>query len=371
MPDQKAQIFIVGDTPGPTPLLEILSAEGYPNVSSCSDPSIASSEAARIRPDLIITNLELAGSDDFSLLQQLRAALGDASMLPIIAIRPKDDADATARALELGATEFLSLPINKSELLLRVRNVLQTKDLLKELRLQSVHLEEKLKDRTTRLWDAIKQLEMSEKKVRDSQEETVTRLSIAAEFRDDEALHHIQRMSHYCGLLATAAGLDRDRADMIRVASEMHDVGKIGIPDGILKKLGRLTPQERSIMEQHTVIGHQILHGSHSELLQVAATIAESHHERVDGSGYPRGLKGDEIPLEARIAAIADVFDALTTDRIYRRAFDLTTALRTMREGRGTQFDAGLLDSFFASISEVLNIKDQHGDKGATAAHDL
>jgi putative two-component system response regulator len=185
----------------------------------------------------------------------------------------------------------------------------------------------------------------------------VNRLSIAAEFRDNETAQHIRRMSHYCALLAAKTGMDREKTDLIRVASQMHDVGKIGIPDSILLKNGRLTPQERIVIEQHPGIGHRILRGSTSELLQIAATIALSHHERIDGAGYPNKIKGDDIPIEARVAAIADVFDALTTNRVYRGAFHLQEAVDIMKEGRGTQFDADLLDLFLESLSEVLEIK--------------
>jgi putative two-component system response regulator len=190
----------------------------------------------------------------------------------------------------------------------------------------------------------------------------VTRLSIAAEFRDDETARHIRRMSHYCGLLAERAGMGLKRAELLRVASEMHDVGKIGIPDNILLKPGRLSTEERTIIEQHPDIGYRILRDSESELLRVAAGVALSHHERIDGKGYPNGLRGDEIRLEARIASIADVFDALTTDRVYRKAFELGRSLEIMKEGRGSQFDADLLDMFFESLDDILEIKRENDD---------
>ncbi|MQB02461.1 MAG: HD domain-containing protein, partial [Actinobacteria bacterium] len=170
---------------------------------------------------------------------------------------------------------------------------------------------------------------------------------MAAELRDTETGAHIERMSRYCALLAKTIGTDKRRAELIRLASQMHDVGKIGIPDSILLKPGALTPTERTVMQAHTDIGHRILAGSRSELLQLAATIALTHHERIDGGGYPRNLSGDEIPLEGRIAAIADVFDALTSTRVYRGAILIKEALGIMTKGRATQFDAELLDAFF------------------------
>jgi putative two-component system response regulator len=159
-------------------------------------------------------------------------------------------------------------------------------------------------------------------------------------------------------LIAEGAKVGHDRADLIRIASIMHDVGKIGIPDSILQKPGKLTTEEREVMCRHAEIGYQILAGSDSELLQVAATIALTHHERFDGKGYPRGLKGEEIPREGRIAAIADVFDALTTDRVYRKAFPWPRALTMMREERGKHFDPVLLDVMFDNIEKVIEIKE-------------
>lgn len=196
-------------------------------------------------------------------------------------------------------------------------------------------LEEKVRERTAELWAAVGRLEVAEKDLRLAQEETIHRLSLAAEYRDDETSRHIERMSRYCAVLATRVGEDEQRSELLRIASKMHDIGKIGVPDAILLKRGKLTAEEFEIMKQHADIGYQILRGSESELASTAATIAWTHHEKIDGSGYPRRLKGDDIPIEGRIAAVADVFDALTTNRIYRKAFPLPQALSIMSEGRG------------------------------------
>ncbi|MDQ3914386.1 MAG: HD domain-containing protein [Actinomycetota bacterium] len=220
-----------------------------------------------------------------------------------------------------------------------------------------------VRERTGELSATIGKLEAAEKELRLAQEDTVERLSIAAEFRDDETARHVQRMSRYSALLASRAGEDAERAELVRIASVMHDVGKIGIPDSILLKPGKLTPEERRIMEQHSEIGYRILSGSRSEVLSLAATIAWTHHERIDGTGYPRKLTGDAIPLEGRIAAIADVFDALTSHKVYKKAFPLGQAVDIMREGRGSHFDAGLLDLFLGSIDEVIRIKERFADR--------
>jgi putative two-component system response regulator len=223
----------------------------------------------------------------------------------------------------------------------------------------SERLQELVGERTTAMWSSITRLQEVQEELRLSRHETVARLSIAAELRDTETGAHIERMSRYCALLARASGADELRAELIRLASQMHDVGKIGIPDSILLKPDALTSKERAVMETHTDIGHRILAGSRSELLQLAATIALTHHERIDGGGYPRNLSGDDIPLEGRIAAIADVFDALTSRRVYRGALQIVEALRIMAEGRGTRFDAVLLDAFFDTMPEVLEIQSE------------
>jgi diguanylate cyclase (GGDEF)-like protein len=204
------------------------------------------------------------------------------------------------------------------------------------------------------LHQAIAQLRRSETDLQVSREEMIRRLAWAIEFRDVETGRHTERMGRYCSTLARRIGLDEERCELIRVASGLHDIGKIGIPDSVLLKPGELTSEERAIVERHTEIGHSILAGSASPLLELAATIALTHHERVDGAGYPHRLAGDTIPLEGRIAAVADVFDALTSDRPYRPAFGIEESLELMAEGRGTQFDPLVLDLFMDSESDFL-----------------
>jgi HD-GYP domain-containing protein (c-di-GMP phosphodiesterase class II) len=230
-----------------------------------------------------------------------------------------------------------------------------------ELRLRAEDLNENLVHRAEieeRLRSTILELERSETALNHSQEETIMRLSLAVESRDAETGLHIERMGRYCALIATKVGWATDRCELMRIASPLHDVGKIAIPDAVLQKPGALTPEERVQMERHAEIGHQILVGSDSPLLDLAARIALTHHEQWDGTGYPNGTAGEDIPIEGRIAAIADVFDALTSDRVYRKAMSIDRALSIMTEGRGSHFDPTLLDIFFASIDEVLAIRD-------------
>jgi putative two-component system response regulator len=218
-------------------------------------------------------------------------------------------------------------------------------------------LENAVEARTAALSEAVSRLQHSEQQLREHQEVTVKRLSSMAELRDLETGLHLERMSSYCALIAERFGFDHERVELMRIASPMHDVGKIGIPDNILLKPSTLTPEERKVMQQHTTIGHQILSGSDAELLTLAAVLAWTHHERFDGSGYPLALVGDAIPIEGRIAAVADVFDALTSDRIYRPAFDVEEAITMMRDQRGAHFDPEVLDCFFDALEQVEEIR--------------
>jgi putative two-component system response regulator len=188
---------------------------------------------------------------------------------------------------------------------------------------------------------------------------TITRLARAVEARDPETGGHIERIGELARMLAERLGLDVEMVEMIRVSSPMHDVGKIGVSDEVLLKPGKLTPEEREEVELHARIGHDILAGSHVEMLDMAARIALTHHEKVDGTGYPQGLKGDEIPLEGRIVAVADVFDALTSDRVYRKAFEFDRAMEMMRNGRGSHFDARVLDILLGDPESFKRVSKQ------------
>jgi putative two-component system response regulator len=199
--------------------------------------------------------------------------------------------------------------------------------------------------------------ERSIQELRASRQETVERLTLAIEMRDQETGVHVSRMASIAAFIAAQMGLDHDRVLLLRVAAPMHDVGKIATPDEILLKPGSLTPAERREMERHTTIGHDILAGSASDLLQMAATIALTHHERWDGGGYPQGLSGEDIPLEGRIVAVADVFDALLSDRCYRPALSVSEAVATIREGRGAHFDRKVADVLLHHVEEALSFR--------------
>lgn len=307
--------------------------------------------------DLVLTDMTMPGESGLDLVLYLSESFPDVAT---VMVTGADDVGLATTALELGAYGYIVKPFEANEILINVANALRRRTLEMENRQTRDHLEQMVRERTSELWNAIAKLERAESETRASREETVHRLSMAAEFRDDGTERHIQRMSRYCGLLAELAGEDSELVDMIRVAAIMHDVGKIAIPDRILLKPGPLTPEERAEMQEHTTIGYRLLEGSASPFLQLAASIALTHHEWMDGSGYPNGLKAPDIPLEGRIAAIADVFDALSSDRVYKSAFPIGKAVDTMLEGAGSQFDPELLDLFLGSLDRVLGIREDY-----------
>lgn len=353
-------ILIVDDEPANVRLLErLLQKAGYEHVYSTTDSTDVKVLYPQIEPDLILLDLHMPVLDGFAIMRYLAAVIATDDYRPVLVLTADVTPTIKHRALEGGAQDFLTKPFDPPEVLARVGNLLETRFLHVQLRRHNELLEEKVRERTADLWSAVGKLEIAEKELRLAQEETIHRLSLAAEYRDDETSRHLERMSRYCALLGSKMGADRWRSDVFRIASKMHDIGKIGVPDSILLKPGKLTPEEFDIMKQHASIGYQILRDSRSELASTGATIAWTHHEKIDGTGYPLGLSGDEIPIEGRIAAIADVFDALTTNRVYRKAFTLPEALKIMQEGRGNHFDAELLDLFLESLDEVLTTKEK------------
>lgn len=358
MAQSRARILIVDDEPANIGLLErLLTRSGYRDISSTTRPTEVEALFQRLEPDLVLLDLHMPELDGHAVMARLSKLIAPEDYLPILVLTADVTPESKGRALVGGAKDFVTKPLDSAEVLARVANLLETRFLHLQLRRQNEILEHKVRERTAELWDTINQLERVQKDLRLAQEETITSLSIAAEFRDDETSRHIERMSRYCSIIANALGFDDARRETLRIAAKMHDVGKIGIPDSILLKPGRLTPAEFEAMKRHAQIGHEILSGSASELATIAATIAWTHHEKIDGSGYPRGLRGQEIPIEGRIAAVADVFDALTTNRVYRKAFVLPEALSIMREGRDAHFDGAILDLFLDHIDEVLQMK--------------
>lgn len=308
---------------------------------------------------LVLCDVNMPGESGMDLIRHILTQYPSTAVIMITGLDSPVLANA---ALDMGAFGYVIKPFEANEVLINVANALRRRKLEIENAMHRENLEEVVRTRTIALQQALEWLERSEKELRLSREETIQRLAIAAEYRDSSTAQHIQRMSHYCELLARRYGLSPERCDLIRTASPMHDIGKIGTPDHVLLKPGKFTPEEFKVITQHTEIGYRILAGSDSELLKVAALIAWTHHERFDGTGYPRGLKGETIPLEGRITAIADNFDALTTQRVYKPAYDFDHAKELMLKERGKHFDPELLDIFFDSIEEITRIYDQFAD---------
>ncbi|CCG40671.1 Two-component response transcriptional regulator rpfG [Magnetospirillum molischianum DSM 120] len=282
-------------------------------------------------------------------LQFIEAFLSDPSRadIPVIMVTTSDTTEVRYNALQLGATDFLRKPVDKIEFLTRVRNLLTLSRHHKQTKIQAVLLAEEVRKATSAIIER--------------EREAILVLSRAAEFRDNETGAHLLRMSSYCQIIATRLELPPEEVELVFTAAPMHDIGKIGIPDQVLLKPGPLTPEERDIMTTHAVIGWQILCNNQSPLLQMAAKIAVSHHEKWDGTGYPNRLSGLDIPLAGRITAVADVFDALTSVRPYKQAWPLDKALDFLRSNRGTHFDPACVDAFLASLDQVAAVVDRYG----------
>ena len=334
--------------------------EGY-DVSLASSGEQALSELLKHGADTVLLDMRMPGMTGLDVCRQIRSNPRSLHT-PVVFITAVNDRELRRKGMEAGADDFLSKPFDEVELLARIRNCVRVKRYYDNIEQQKEQLELAVQERTAALNEAVAKLTRSQQDLRNSQEETIYRLARAAEFRDDETGQHLQRMSRYCQLIARRIGLDEATCELLRIASPMHDVGKLGIPDRILLKPGRLTPDEFTIMKGHAEIGYRILVGSDAVPLKMAATIAHTHHEKWDGNGYPRGLKGEDIPLHGRIAAIADVFDALTSARPYKPAWSLEDALQLMRTNRGTHFDPTLVDVFFEALPEVLQIRERFVD---------
>jgi putative two-component system response regulator len=271
-------------------------------------------------------------------MERLRASIDPGTYLPILVLTADISQSIKQRALACGAKDFLTKPFDITEVVLRMRNLLETRFLHLRLAGHNRELEVKVRERT---------LDLEAARV-----EVLQRLSLAAEFRDDDTGQHTQRVGHTSALLAQALGLPDEEVGLVRLAAPLHDVGKIGIADAILLKPGKLTPEEFGVMTTHTSIGGKILTGSHSPLLQLAERIALNHHERWDGGGYPHGRCGEDIPLAGRIVSVADVFDALTHPRPYKKAWPVEQAVAEVERLGGSKFDPAVVAVFLRLYRE-------------------
>ncbi len=343
------RVLVIDDDAANLKLVErILAMSGFPPPALVADARTLVQVFTDRMFDVVLLDLEMPHLNGWQVMELLDTCYGDHAP-PVIVVTAEARRGVQVRALSKGASDFVTKPFDVTDLLVRIRKhagAHQTRRLLHE---QKGALEAMVQQRT--------------QEVRQSRLEIVQLLARAAEFRDNETGAHILRMSHLSALLARRLGWPDGDCELMLNASSLHDVGKIAIPDSILLKPGPLTADERTIMETHTVKGAAILQSSDNEMIRMAAEIAVSHHEKWDGSGYPHALKSDAIPESARIVAVADVFDALTSRRPYKTAWTIDRAVHYLRQQSGLHFDPAVVDAFCASIDDALDIRQQFLDE--------
>jgi len=348
-------ILVVDDEQWNRELMQhMLSPMGY-SIHMAVDGRDALKKAAEIHPDVILLDLIMPNMDG---IETARCLKQDPRFqhIPIIVVTAATQEDSRIQALEIGVDDFLNKPVNRSELAARLRNHLKLKSYHDQLRRHQEVLEGKVAERT-------RELEHSYTLIRKASLETIQRLTWAAEYRDEETGNHIRRMSFMAVAIARSMGLSPKVLDRMMYATPMHDIGKIGIPDHILTKPGKLDPDEWEVMKQHTTIGARILGGSQIGFLRLGEVIALTHHERWDGTGYPQGISGTDIPLVGRIVAIADVFDALTNKRPYKDAISVDKSLSIIKANRGSHFDPSIVDVFLSIQEEIVSIQEQYNQR--------
>lgn len=352
---RRERILVVDDELINRKVLEgLLKARGLDCVSAESGPAALQLLDKSI--DLVLLDIMMPGMDGFAVARAIRE-MPDFADLPIVMVTALSAKEDRLKAVQAGANDFVAKPIDATELGVRMASLLRMKKYHSEVKDYQQHLEQMVLEKTGALRSALADLEHARQATVQAHMETIHKLSAAAEYKDEDTASHIMRMSRYCAVIAKGYGLDEIEVDLILNSSPMHDIGKMGIPDAILLKPGKLTEEEWVVMRRHTIIGASILRGGSSKYLDAGAEIALSHHEKWDGSGYPRGLSGADIPLAGRICALADVFDALTTKRPYKQALSNERSLEIMAVGRGQHFDPDLYDVFLANYDQVLEIQ--------------
>jgi putative two-component system response regulator len=338
-----ARILVVDDQESNVQLLErLLRMKGYGNIGTLTDSRQTVARVVAFRPDLICLDLRMPHRSGLEVLEELQPIVGGSDYVPILILTADTAPETKQAALSMGAKDFLGKPFDAVEALLRIHNLLESRFLYRQLRAQNDRLDQKVRQRTREL--------------EDTQHDILTRLAQAAEYRDDQTGEHTRRVGHMAALLARELGLSEDEAELIRQAAPLHDLGKIGIPDAVLMKPGKLTPEELAVMRSHTEIGARLLSGSQFPLLRLAEEIARTHHEWWNGNGY-RGLAGEAIPLASRIVAVADTFDAITHDRPYRAAASIRAALDELRREAGRQFDPRVVEAMARALEAEMGLE--------------
>jgi putative two-component system response regulator len=336
--DRRRRVVIIDDEPANIELLRaILRQDPTLEVFSTTDPTTALDLVHERTPDLVLLDLMMPGVDGYAIMTTLRSEYDANGFLPILVLTADASREALRRSLAAGATDFLTKPFDPTEAFLRVNNLLHTRDLYLQVSTYSSELEQRVIERTEELQNA--KLEILE------------RLARATEYRDDDTGHHTHRVGTNAGLLWRELGLPMSESAVIEQAAPLHDVGKIGIPDSILMKPETLTPDEFETIKKHSAIGAAILSGSEFSVLQMGERIARWHHERWDGTGYPDGLSADDIPIEARIVQVCDVFDALINDRPYKSAWSVEDAVAEIASSAGSAADPSVVEAFCRLVS--------------------
>ena len=346
-----AKILIVDDEPDNVNVLEkILKLAGYTSLQTTTDSRKVKTVYRDFSPDLVLLDLNMPHMNGFQVMDQIKN-IETNSYIPVLVITAFPDDETLVRALDSGAKDFIQKPFNSHEVLSRIRNLLEVRLLHKQLKKQNQILEKKVQERT--------------KELNSSRLEVVRRLGRAAEYRDNETGLHIIRMSKMSALIGKAAGVCDSDCDLLLNASPMHDIGKIGIPDKVLLKPGKLNADEWEIMKTHSTIGANLLSEDGSELMKMAQTIALTHHEKWDGTGYPKGLKGENIPLVGRVCALSDVFDALTSKRLYKEAWSIEDSCVEIKRNSGKHFDPKLVEVFEQILPDLIKITKEHAEPSA------
>jgi len=349
------KILIVDDDEMNLTLLEnILKVYGY-DIQQARNGEEAVFQTMKYQPDLILMDIMMPKMDGFQAIGILKTQ-NCTKRIPIIVVTALDNIEDKVKALEAGAEDFVSKPIEKLELMARVRSLLKVKIYNDFMVNHQNQLEKEVRQKTLTLQNTLKDLQASYL-------ETIYLLSSVSEFRDETTGQHIHKVSLYSEQIARNLGLDEKQTTNIQHASTMHDIGKIAIPDNILLKPDKLNHQEWEMMKQHTLIGEKLLRGYKNDFVNLSAIIAVSHHERWDGSGYPYGLKGEDIPLAGRIVALADVFDALISHRPYKKPFTFDQAQQIIRENSGTHFDPQIVQAFLMDKKKIKTILSRYDEK--------
>jgi putative two-component system response regulator len=346
---QTSAILVVDDNQTNIDLIEAtLTSVGFSNLTLITKPLILNDLILEQTFDLVLLDINMPLFDGFAVLSLMQQKLTKSQRPPVIMLTALADEASRVKALEAGASDYVTKPFNRIELLKRISIHLENWHFKQALKQENQTLEQKVAERTRAL-EAMK-LDM------------IYRLGRAAEYRDNETGNHVKRVSLIAQAVAEELGMDATFCSLIRVASPMHDIGKIGVSDTILLKPGKLTDEEYVLMQNHVKIGAEILANGDSPLLQMAYEIALTHHEKYNGKGYPNGLIGQAIPLSGRIVAIADVFDALTSERPYKNAWSTEEALALIQREKGQHFDPQLVDVFTAVLPKVITLCSQFKD---------